>query len=207
MSIYYELRMTGRLSFKKEDAISLKIKDFFKSLMEIEEKLRYNYPITLDLDREFILTNTTIENKYYGVINDWCPVTYNFRLVNHYIYAEDNECLLIKIREVETDIFEVDYCIGNKNAFGNLELLTLLLIEYMVDGFELVYYDESSTKKLKVKEDSLSNYIKENTCDEYCGYCSIFDTLEVLGNSVIDLSAEEEYESDWLRKGLFYYLN
>lgn len=202
MSIYYELRMSGTLSFKdKKDDLSLKIKNFFKSLLTIEEKIRYKS--SLDLDKDYILKYNTIENKYYGVINNWCPNTYHFKLENDFVYESDNEYLLVKINEIEIDVFEVDYCLGNKNGFSVLELITLLLMEYMEDDFKLVYYDEASTKKLKVTKDSLSNYIKENTVDENFG-CTIFDTLVVESHSILDTIDEEEYEKNWLRAGLFF---
>lgn len=202
MSIYYELRMSGTLSFKdKEDDLSLKIRNFFKSLLTIEEKIRYKS--SLDLDKDYILKYNTIENKYCGVINNWCPNTYHFKLENNFVYESDNEYLLVKINEIEIDVFEVDYCLGNKNGFSVLELITLLLMEYMEDDFKLVYYDETSTKKLKVTKDSLSNYIKENTEDENYG-CIIFDTLVVESHSILDTTDEEEYEVNWLRAGLIF---
>ena len=203
MSVYYELRLSGILSFKnKEDDLSLKIKNFFKSLIGIEEKLRYES--SLDLDKDCILKCNTIENKYYDVIHNWCPDTYHFKLKNDYVYTSDNECLLVKINEIEIDVFEVDYCLGNKNRFSELELITLLLMEYMEDDFMLIYYDESSTKKLKVTKDSLSNYIKENTEDINCYGCNIFDTLVVESNSVLDTTDKEEHEKNWLRNGLIF---
>ena len=201
MSICYELRLSGILSFKnKEDDLSLKIKNFFKSLLTLDEKLRYKS--SLDLDKEYILKYNTIEDKYYGVINNWCPDTYHFKLENDYVYASDNECLLVKINEIEIDVFEVDYCLGNKNGFSELELITLLLMEYMEDDFILIYYNESSTKKLKVTKDSLSKYIKENTEDMGCYGCVIFDTL-----CVLETVGEDEDEKSWLRDGLIFNIN
>lgn len=206
MSIYYETRFTGKLSFiNKYDDLSLKIKSFFKTLIEVDEKLRNNE--TLDLNKEYILKYNTIKDKYYGVINSWCPDVYRFSLHNDYVYASDNEGLLVKIIELEENVFGVDFCIGNKNNFDEMELFTLLLIEYMEDDFKLVYYNETTTKKLNVTKDSLDKYIKENTEDIECYGCIIFDSLVVEGNSALDTEDEEEHEKDWLREGLIYYIN
>lgn len=187
MSIYYELRLTGTLSFKnKDDELSLKIKNYFSTLLNIEEKLKST--TILDLEKDFIINHNTIKDKYYDVIHKWSPEIYNFSLKNDY----KDEDLLIKIKELDSDVFDIDFCIGNKNRFDCMELFTLLLIEYMEDNFKLVYYNEVTTKKLIVKKDSLSNYIKENIEDEGYG-CSIFDTLEVEANSVKE-EDEEEHE-------------
>lgn len=204
MSIYYELRMTGVLSFKnKEDKLSLEIKKYFEALLNLDEKSRTRTPLVLK--KSFILENNKIKDKYYGIVDFYCPEIYEIYLRNRYVYESDNESMLVKISQTEQDIFSVDFCIGNKNGFSILELITLLLIEYMQEGFTLVYYNEQTTRVLEIGKDSLTNYIKENTEDEFCGVM-IFDCLKEIRNSVLQTS-EEEHEKIWLREGLVYKIN
>lgn len=197
MSIYYELRMKGKLSFKdKTDELSLKVKDFFKRGMSVDEKLRGRGDIILELESDFILKHDTLENKYFNtIIMD--NIKYTFTFNNNFLY--DNEILLVKISELETDVFDVDFCIGNKNNYSELEVFTLLLMNYMVEEFNLVYYNESCTRKLIINNSSLDKYIKENTeGDEYS--CTIFDTLDVIAITHVD--DDIEYGEQWLREDL-----
>lgn len=172
--------------------------------MIIDEKIRHDEKNALLLPKSFILENNKVKDKYFNVIDDFSPEVFRIEIYNDFVYVDDNESLYIKINEIETDVFEVDFCVGNKNRFSVLELLVLLLIEYMEDGFQLVYYDETTTKKLNVVKDSLDKYIKENTEDIECYGCVIFDVLVVESNSALDTKDAEEHETSWLREGLLF---
>lgn len=179
MSIYYELRGTGRLSFKdRTDPLSMRLKNFFKSLtgLPLEDKKSR----MLDLSKDFLLENTTGDLKI--VLEDLVLYTESNRVYEMSFwnnFAEPNEPLDFKITEIESDVFDIDFCIGNKNRDSNLELLAILLLDYINDDFIFIWYDENMCSKRKPSKDILSNYVKSVNEEPYSGIC-IFDLMELI---------------------------
>lgn len=190
MSIYYELRMQGNLSFKdKTDRLSIMVKDYIKGIENKTIKASESLVVTTEL-----LVEKPLIKKYYGdnyFLRE--GKEFSFKLENN--YTPDEYDLDIHISEKEQDVFIVDWCMGNRNAYDNLEVFTLLLTEYMDDEFMLVHYNERRTTKLNIVKDSLEKY----TYDDYEDV-SIFDIINEL-----DYSSEEDdicYSEEWLHKGL-----
>lgn len=191
MGTYYELRMTGKLSFKdKKDVLSIKIKKFLDRLIMSTER---------DRERLVVHTNMLMENslcsKFYSYYLSRKNTNYEFGLHNN--FTEDDVSYKIDVSKVDEDCYRVDYCMGNKNCNDNLELLTLLLADYMDDGFILVYYNEQETTMLNQVKKTLYDYnIKE---DEYPDVFTIPNQVERAG---VDEDNDIIASNVWLHSGL-----
>ena len=185
MATCYELRYTGKLPFRnKDNELDRKVKAFIKqaSLIGTEADL------LLQLN-EIWLSSTYIKlyvnNLYTG------DEVMEFNLCNNF-----TDELGVIIIEIEPDVFNVDFCVGNKNYRDQLVLLTILLLDYMDSDFILILYDGMNTYKLDKIKESIDKY----DVGEKNYIPSIYSLMNVVDCSYKRLADEsdERYCSDWL---------
>ena len=186
MSVYYELRYTGILSFKdKNSELDNKIKHF---IIEASEKA-IDTKLTLSMSD---LYSSQMISKFYKDRIELPDINYDFILHNNF-----KDGLKVLIKEIEPNVFNVDFCVGNKNHGDELELLTLLLVDYMDLDFRLIYYNDVQTYKLSNIKKSLEDYIiEEHTYpDIYMEMNIVERSYKGLGYDFVD---GDEHNTDWL---------
>ena len=197
MSRYFRFRLTGRLNFVNEkEPISIKLRDWFKHMGSSVAENKRN-TIDLVISKGELLDNNLLYQGYHLaeayddlVLPESDTITIN--LYNDYTHVGWEQ--LIKINEVSENIFDVDFCVGNKNRDDNLEMIMIMLHKYLTAKHQIVWYDEITTRKLESTTRTISDYIEYNRMETYLGR-TIFDFMKVIDEA-------DEGVGDWMIDGL-----